>query len=87
MKLFGFLILIALITFSLSFSRGRQCIITKDGKEKCCWWNSNTCCEGRKPDQLCGDAFTRCCETHDIIKKRMDIDPSKLKLFPKIKIE
>ncbi len=68
MKSFGFLILFALITFSLSFSRKRECTITEDGKEKCCWWNPNTCCHGRKLGQMCGQAFTRCCETHDLIK-------------------
>ena len=82
MNSFGILILIALITFALSISRDRQCTI-KDGKETCCWWNSNTCCHGYKPGQKCGMAFTRCCETHDIIKPAKDLDTSKIKLFPK----
>ncbi len=86
MKSFGFLILFALITFSLGISRETKCTITEDGKEKCCWWNSNTCCEYR-PHQKCGMAFRRCCETHDLIKNRMDINPSKIKLFPKTKNE
>ena len=67
MKSLWFLILIALITFSLSISRKKQCT-TKDGKETCCWWNSNDCCDGFKPDQECLQAITRCCETHDLIK-------------------
>ncbi len=84
MRSFGFLILIALITFAISISRERQCT-TKDGKETCCWWNPNTCCHGYKPGQMCGAAFRRCCETHDLIKNWMNIDPLKIKLFPKTK--
>ncbi len=86
MKSFGFLILIALITFTLSISREKQCT-TKDGKETCCWWNANTCCHGYEPGFKCGQAFRRCCETHDLIKYRKDLSPSEIKLFPKTKNE
>ena len=80
MKSFGFLILIALITFALSIYRETQCTI-KDGKETCCWWNPNTCC-GYKPNQFCGRAFTRCCKTYNYKEPKKVIDTSKI-LFPK----
>ena len=69
MKTFDFLILIALIAFVLGYNRKRECTNTKDGRKRCCWWNSNTCCEGRRPGQACGMAFTRCCKIYNIPKK------------------
>ncbi len=83
MKSFGFLILISLIAFALNYSREEQCITTKDGKMRCCWWNSNTCCE---PNQLCKNAFRRCCKTYNIKGPKMIPNISKI-LFPKNKIE
>ena len=82
MKSFGFLILIALMTFAFSYNRERQCT-TKDGKTTCCWWNSNTCCDGYKKGYACGMAFTRCCKTYDLVKPLKDLDTSKIKLFSK----
>ena len=76
MKSIGFLILIALITFALSINRKRKCT-TKDEKVTCCWWNPTTCCHGSRPGYRCGQAFTRCCETHDLVKPVNDLDKSK----------
>ena len=65
MKSFIFLVLIALISLVLSFPRQRTCT-KENGKETCCWWNSNGCCKRTSPRQICTMAIKRCCETHDI---------------------
>ena len=88
MKSFGILILIALITFVLNIYRERQCIKIDDGKEKCCWWNSNTCCDVFKLGKHCGRAFTRCCKIYNFPKSKflLENNNNKTSLLSKKKL-
>ena len=67
MKSFIFLLSILALAFSqiivdLNSDATRGCTIPeKEGK--CCWMNNNGCCKPPAPNQMCTQAFRKCCKT------------------------
>ena len=54
---------------NLLLPRKTQCEDIGEGRQRCCWMNSNTCCDYR-PGQVCGMAITKCCKV--ILKPTID---------------
>ena len=69
MKSFIFLVaLLALVSakFNLKGEFAHGCEIP-DGESKCCWVNSNGCCNPA-PGQMCTMAITTCCK-HKVVQE------------------
>ena len=79
--LFYFAIVFVLIS-SQSFDVKDNCTIP-EGKEECCWTNSNSCCIKPNENVACSAALTQCCKNKNgtIYFNRFATDPIKIPIY------
>ena len=79
--LFCFAIVFVLIS-SQSFDIKDNCTI-QEGKEECCWTNSDSCCIKPNEGEVCSDVLTQCCKNKNgtIYFNGYESDPIKIPIY------